>query len=92
MATGAMERSMAYANNDLPGTMLASAARRYVAKYGVRPGSRAVLVTNNDSAYRTAIALRAAGCDVAAIVDSRPRGKWRSCSARGLTRSCAPDA
>jgi heterotetrameric sarcosine oxidase alpha subunit len=72
LATGAIERSIAYANNDLPGTMLASAARRYVTKYGVKSGSRAVVFTNNDTAYGAAIALRDAGCDVAAIVDSRP--------------------
>ncbi len=38
LAAGAHERAIAYANNDLPGTLLAGAARRYVERYAVRPG------------------------------------------------------
>jgi sarcosine oxidase subunit alpha len=54
--------------------MLASAMRDYVVTdYGVSPGDRTVVVTNNDDAYRTAIALQAAGLDVPCIVDARPR-------------------
>ncbi|MEO8859280.1 MAG: 2Fe-2S iron-sulfur cluster-binding protein [Burkholderiaceae bacterium] len=72
LASGAIERSIAYANNDLPGTLLADAARIYVERYGVRPGSRAVVFTNNDSAYASALALHRAGIAVAAVVDARP--------------------
>ncbi len=71
LATGAHERGIAYANNDLPGTLLAGAAHAYVLRYAVRPGSRAVVFTNNDSAYATALALHGAGVQVAAIVDPR---------------------
>jgi sarcosine oxidase subunit alpha len=71
LATGAIERGIAYAGNDLPGTMLATAARTYVERYAVRPGTRAVVFTNNDSAYATAAALKAAGIDVVATVDAR---------------------
>ena len=71
LASGALERPIAYANNDLPGTMLAGAARRYVEHYAVRPGSRAVVITNNDSAYAAASALHDAGVVVAAVVDAR---------------------
>ena len=71
LATGAHERGIAYANNDLPGTLLAGAARSYVERYAVRPGSRAVVFTNNDSAYAAALALHGAGVDIAAIVDPR---------------------
>ncbi|HCQ57693.1 MAG TPA: sarcosine oxidase subunit alpha family protein, partial [Sulfitobacter sp.] len=56
-ATGAIERPLSFAGNDVPGVMLASAMRDYVANYGVSPGDRTVLVTNNDNAYLTAIAL-----------------------------------
>ncbi|MEO8186617.1 MAG: glycine cleavage T C-terminal barrel domain-containing protein, partial [Burkholderiaceae bacterium] len=72
LASGAIERSIAYANNDLPGTLLAGAARKYVKRYGVRPGSLAVVFTNNDGAYADALALLAAGVKIAAIVDPRP--------------------
>jgi len=71
LASGAHERGIAYANNDLPGTMLAGSARTYVGRYAVRPGSRAVVFTNNDDAYATALALQGAGIEVAAIVDPR---------------------
>jgi sarcosine oxidase subunit alpha len=71
LATGAIERPIAFANNDLPGVMLAAAARRYMRLYGVAPGRRLVVFTNNDSAYRTAEAAHGAGIDVAAIVDFR---------------------
>ena len=72
LASGAFERPIAYANNDLPGTMLAGAAHTYVKRYGVRPGSRAVIFTNNDSAYAAALALHAAGVAIGAVVDARP--------------------
>jgi sarcosine oxidase subunit alpha len=71
LATGAHERPVAYANNDLPGTMLAGAARTYVQRYAVRPGTRAVVFTSNDSAYAAALSLHACGVPVAAVVDGR---------------------
>ena len=57
VATGAIERPISLAGNDIPGVMLASAVRDYVVNYAVSPGDRTVVVTNNDDAYRSAIAL-----------------------------------
>lgn len=71
-ATGAIERPLSFAGNDIPGVMLASAVRDYVMLYGVSPGARTVIVTNNDDAYRGAIALHAAGLVVPVILDARP--------------------
>ncbi len=71
-ATGAIERPLAFASNDLPGIMLASAVRDYVVNHAVSPGDRTVIVTNNDDAYRTALILLAAGLRVPAILDARP--------------------
>ncbi|MEM6760998.1 MAG: sarcosine oxidase subunit alpha family protein [Pseudomonadota bacterium] len=73
-ATGAIERPLSFAGNDIPGVMLASAVRDYIANYAVSPGDRTVVVTNNDDAYRTAIAVKNAGLDVPAIIDARPEG------------------
>lgn len=70
LAQGAFERPLVFCNNDRPGIMLASAVATYVNRYAVRPGERAVVFTNNDSAYQTAIDLQVAGADVV-IVDSR---------------------
>ena len=71
-ATGAIERPLSFAGNDLPGVLLAGAVRDYAVNYGVSIGDRTVVVTNNDDAYRTAIRLAEAGLDVPAIIDARP--------------------
>ncbi|WP_116596995.1 sarcosine oxidase subunit alpha family protein [Primorskyibacter marinus] len=73
-ATGAIERPISFAGNDIPGVMLASAVRDYLVNWGVSIGDRTVVVTNNDDAYRTAIALKKAGLDVPAIIDARNYG------------------
>ena len=70
-ATGAIERPLAFAGNDTPGVMLASAVRDYVGLYGVSPGDRTVVVANNDDAYRTALMLTDAGLTVPAVLDAR---------------------
>ena len=70
-ATGAIERPLAFAGNDVPGVMLASAVRDYIGLYGVSCGDRTVVVTNNDDGYRTALAAKAAGLDVPVIADAR---------------------
>ncbi|MFK8029656.1 MAG: sarcosine oxidase subunit alpha family protein [Gammaproteobacteria bacterium] len=71
LAQGAFERPLVFCNNDRPGVMQASAVSAYINQYGVAPGTRAVVVTNNDSAYSTAVHLHEAGVDVVAVVDSR---------------------
>ncbi len=73
-ATGAIERPISFAGNDIPGVMLASAVRDYVMNYGVAPGQRTVVVTNNDDGYRTAICLKKAGLEVPRILDARETG------------------
>ncbi|MEM9638791.1 MAG: glycine cleavage T C-terminal barrel domain-containing protein, partial [Pseudomonadota bacterium] len=70
-ATGAIERPLPFAGNDVPGVMLASAMRDYVVNYGVSVGDRTVIVTNNDDAYLTAFALKYAGLNVPVILDAR---------------------
>ena len=70
-ATGAIERPLSFAGNDIPGVMLAASLRDYVVNFGVSAGDRTVVVTNNDDAYRTAIALKEAGLEVPCIVDAR---------------------
>lgn len=64
LATGAIERPLVFAGNDVPGVMLASAARRYLNRHAVRAGKTVVVSTNNDSAYPAAIDLARAGAKV----------------------------
>jgi sarcosine oxidase subunit alpha len=71
LATGAIERPLVFADNDRPGIMLAGACQTYVNRYAVRPGTRAVVFTNNDGAYGAALDLKAAGIEIAAVVDLR---------------------
>ncbi len=71
LATGAAERPLVFANNDRPGIMLASAVSTYANRYAVRAGQHAVIFTNNDSAYQTALDLKAAGVAIEAVVDAR---------------------
>jgi sarcosine oxidase subunit alpha len=72
LATGATERPLVFHGNDRPGIMLASAVETYLHRYGVKPGERAVVLTNNCGAWETAFALAKSGATVAAIVDARP--------------------
>jgi sarcosine oxidase subunit alpha len=74
LAQGAFERPLVFCNNDRPGVMLASAVSTYINRYAVSPGDRAVVFTNNDSAYQAALDLQRADVAVAAIVDSRAEG------------------
>ncbi|MFG2522281.1 sarcosine oxidase subunit alpha family protein [Streptomyces sp. NPDC048527] len=78
LATGAHERPLVFAGNDRPGVMLAASVRTYLNRYGVAPGRQAVVATTNDSAYDTVTDLRAAGIDIAAVVDARPELSQRA--------------
>lgn len=74
LATGLIERPVPFANNDHPGVMLSQAVRSYVRRWGVLPGKRVVIATNNDDAYLTALALVEAGAEVVALLDARASG------------------
>ncbi|WP_420005612.1 sarcosine oxidase subunit alpha family protein [Arenibacterium sp. LLYu02] len=71
LAAGAIERPIAFRNNDRPGIMTAGAVRAYLNRWGVAPGERVTVFANNDDAHRTARDLVAAGVHVAALIDSR---------------------
>ena len=71
LATGALERPLVFAHNDIPGVMQASSVSTYINRFSVAPGNKLVLATSNDNAYRTAIDWHNAGRDVVAIIDSR---------------------
>ncbi|NIZ14349.1 sarcosine oxidase subunit alpha family protein [Phaeobacter sp. HF9A] len=73
-ATGAIERPLSFAGNDVPGVMLAASMRDYLVNWGVTPGKKVVVATNNDDAYRTAIALHEAGVEIVRLVDARESG------------------
>ena len=88
LATGALERPLVFPGNDRPGVMLAGAAERFIGEYGVLPGQKIAIFTNNDSAYIAAAALRKAGASIVAIIDVRPDP---SEAALVLARDCAAE-
>ncbi len=71
LAAGALERPVAFADNDRPGVMLAGAVRAYAHRWGVAPGRAITVFANNDDAHRTARDLAAAGVGIAAVIDAR---------------------
>ena len=86
IATGAHERPLVFAGNDVPGVMLAGAVRTYLNRYAVKPGERVVVATTNDSAYDAAEDLLAAGAEVVAVLDARAQlsGRAEAVAARGV--------
>jgi sarcosine oxidase, subunit alpha len=77
LAAGAHERPLVFADNDLPGIMLAEAARTYVQRYGVKPGARVLVAAAHDTGYRAALELAEAGVAIAMIADPRDKeGEW----------------
>ncbi len=87
VATGAHERPIVFADNDLPGIMLAHSARTFLHRYGVMVGRAAVVFTTNDSAYAAAFDLADAGVQIEMVVDARgqvPEVLRRECERRGI--------
>ncbi|UWQ09232.1 sarcosine oxidase subunit alpha family protein [Aliiroseovarius crassostreae] len=72
VATGAIERPIAFENNDRPGVILAGATRAYANRFATTPAQSVVIFANNDDAHQTARDLIAKGVEVPAVVDIRP--------------------
>jgi sarcosine oxidase subunit alpha len=75
VAGGAMEQPAVFRNNDLPGVMLGTAARRLIHHYAVKPAEQGVVLAANDEAYRTVLDLLDAGVEVSAVLDLRHEGE-----------------
>ena len=70
LAAGAIERPIAFENNDRPGIMLAGALRAYANRWGVAVGEQVAVFTNNDDGLRTVNDLKAKGLNVT-LIDAR---------------------
>lgn len=71
LSAGAIERPIAFEQNDRPGIMLASAVRAYANRWAATPSKRVAIFTNNDDGHRTAQDLLGKGIEIAAVVDTR---------------------
>lgn len=78
VATGAAERSLAFANNDLPGIYGAGAVQTLMNVHGVLPGRRAVMIGAGNIGLIVGYQLLQAGVDVAAVLEAAPSvgGYW----------------
>ncbi len=78
VATGASERMLAFANNDLPGVYGAGAVQTLMNLYGVLPGKRALMVGAGNIGLIVSYQLLQAGVKVEAVVEAMPKvgGYW----------------
>ena len=74
LCAGAVERPIAFKNNDRPGIMLSGALRTYANRYAAAVGQTVAIFTNNDDGLRSAADLAAKGVDIAAVIDTRADG------------------
>jgi heterotetrameric sarcosine oxidase alpha subunit len=70
VASGSLERHVAFGHNDRPGIMTANAGGAYLNRHGVLAGQNVVISTNNDSAYSVAADMAGAGASVS-MLDAR---------------------
>ena len=72
IATGAMEKVLAFENNDLPGIYGAGAVQTLMNVYGVYPGQSIVMVGSGNIGLIVSYQLLQAGVDVKALVEAAP--------------------
>ncbi|MFQ5795912.1 MAG: FAD-dependent oxidoreductase, partial [Candidatus Bipolaricaulia bacterium] len=70
VTTGALDRTLIFTNNDLPGILTGSAAARLLNLYAIRPGEQVLVVSANDDGLRLALDLHEAGIAVT-VADER---------------------
>ena len=73
VATGAAENNLLFQNNDLPGVYGAGAVQTLMNVYGVKPGSRVLMVGSGNIGLIVSYQLIQAGIKVTAVVEALPR-------------------
>lgn len=91
LAAGALERPIAFANNDRPGILTAGAVRTYLNRMCVSAGKSVAVFGNTDDVHRTARDLLAAGVHVPVVIDARKdapqSGEYRTISGGVVTNT-----
>jgi len=72
IATGAMEKTLIFENNDLPGVMGAGGVQTLMNVYGVKPGNRALIVGAGNVGVIVGYQMLQAGMEVVAVVEALP--------------------
>ncbi|MFT5631696.1 MAG: heterotetrameric sarcosine oxidase alpha subunit [Gammaproteobacteria bacterium] len=70
LCAGALERGIAFPNNDRPGVMMAGAVRAYANRWDVATGTRVAVFGNTGDVARTARDLTDAGIEVVTLIDA----------------------
>ncbi|WBW95560.1 NAD(P)/FAD-dependent oxidoreductase [Oceanirhabdus sp. W0125-5] len=73
VATGAMEKALAFPNNDLPGIYGAGAVQTLMNVYGIRPGNKVLMVGAGNIGLIVSYQLLQAGVEVVGIIDAAPQ-------------------
>lgn len=73
VATGAAENNILFRDNDLPGVYGAGAVQTLMNVYGVKPGTRVLMVGSGNIGLIVSYQLIQAGIEVAAVVEALPR-------------------
>ncbi|MCM1988213.1 NAD(P)/FAD-dependent oxidoreductase [Oceanirhabdus seepicola] len=73
IATGAMEKALAFPNNDLPGIYGAGAVQTLMNVYGISPGNKVLMVGAGNIGLIVSYQLLQAGVKVVGIVDAAPK-------------------
>jgi sarcosine oxidase, subunit alpha len=73
VTTGAAENNLLFQNNDLPGVYGAGAVQTLMNVYGVKPGTRVLMVGSGNIGLIVSYQLIQAGIEVAAVVEAMPR-------------------
>ena len=72
VATGASEKVLAFANNDLPGIYGAGAVQTLMNVYGVKPGSKIIMVGSGNIGLIVSYQLLQAGVNVISVIEASP--------------------
>jgi sarcosine oxidase subunit alpha len=73
VATGAAENNLLFENNDLPGIYGAGAVQTLMNVYGVKPGTRVLMVGSGNIGLIVSYQMIQAGIEVAAVVEALPK-------------------
>ena len=73
IATGAYERTLVFENNDLPGVYGAGGVQTLMNTYGIKPGTKALVVGTGNVGLILSYQLLQAGVNVVAMVEALPR-------------------
>jgi len=72
IATGASEKVLGFANNDLPGIFGAGAVQTLMNVYGVKPGSNLLMVGSGNIGLIVSYQLLQAGVNVVGVIEAAP--------------------